>query len=330
MRDNEWERLGKVAGRLKQPIHAELSATRDSRTAVLESFARRLAEELPQLQLVVTPSEAAERPRLTLGNRWHFHSVPEGTELEPFLQILLALGGEEPRVDAVQKSRIEALPGGEEVHACIGTHCPHCPAVLRELIPLVHFSRGCHLTVIDCTLFPETARELKIQAVPTLILAGRYRLTGPVRLPQILELLEEADPLMLSVDACRRMLKEGQAGVLTTMIMNRGEVFPGFVPLVTDREWSVRLGALVVMEELAEWNVDKVRRVLEDLWEAFDRQDVSTQGDLVYLIGALGDARWIPRLKRLLEAENDEEIREVVEEALENLMKSAGHYDSTP
>ena len=321
MQKKEADRLRQLAGRMLQLVEVHLLAPDHPNTKEFEAFASLLADTLPEIRLTVTPTTDSVLPMITLGESWRFHCVPQGTELEPFLQILRSLGGTEPPVDDIQRKRVERIPWYKEVKLFVSTRCPHCPAVLRQLIPLAHFSRNCSITVIDCLLFPQWAAEEKIQAVPTLILAGQYRLTGLVRLHEILNLLEKTDSSLLSTEECRRMLKEGQAESLAQMMVQGGQVFPAFVPLVIDAEWSVRLGALVVMEELMEWDRDRVRAVMDELWEDFFTHDVTIQGDILHLVSALGDERWISRLKSLLEAQPREELRVVIQEVLEGLEK---------
>jgi len=325
MEKKELERLRELAGKLVQPVQVHLLAPGHSRTGEFESFVRLLAEAVPEIQLTVTPTADLEVPLITLGESWHFHSVPQGTELEPFLEILSSLGGREPSVDDIQRKRAERIPWKKDFKVFISTQCPHCPHVLRQLIPLAHFSRKCSITVIDCMLFPEMAAEHKVQAVPTLILSDQYRLTGFVELTEILNLLEKSDASLLSTEQCRRMLKEGQAESLAQMMMKAGQVFPAFVPLITDAEWSVRLGAMVVMEELTEWNREKVGGVLNELWKDFSTHDVTIQGDILHLVSALGDEKWIPRLRSLLEAQPREELRTVIQEVMEGLKQKGRH-----
>ncbi len=93
--------------------------------------------------------------------------------------------------------------------------------------------------------------------------------------------------------------------------------------MIDHPEWSVRLGAVVVMEELAEANRELARQSLEPVWERFAQLNDSVKGDVIYLSGLVGSPAWIPRIEALLREDVSEEMREVVTEALESLRCSA-------
>jgi hypothetical protein len=103
------------------------------------------------------------------------------------------------------------------------------------------------------------------------------------------------------------------------MMLERGEIFPAFTDLVTHPEWSVRLGAVVVVEEMAEKNPRLAGSVLPPLWERFSTVDTTVKGDILYLTGLAGSPEeWGERLRAILRSELPEDLRESAREALEN------------
>jgi HEAT repeat protein len=59
--------------------------------------------------------------------------------------------------------------------------------------------------------------------------------------------------------------------------------------LLLHPEWSVRLGAMVVVESLAEEAPPLAARLCPVLVQAFENQTVSVQGDILYALGEVGD-----------------------------------------
>ena len=59
----------------------------------------------------------------------------------------------------------------------LGTHCPHCPQVLKALSELVKAGDIHKLEVVNVEQAPEIARELGVRGVPW-IRVGEFTLTG--------------------------------------------------------------------------------------------------------------------------------------------------------
>jgi hypothetical protein len=313
-----WE---KWASKSNQPLTLRFLCTEHHQSTQFTSFLETLSAAVPQITVITETTAGNDPPALALGEIWRFQALPQGRKLEFFLEIAGFVDGPPPQLPVPLKSRVEALPLGPEIKIFISPHCPFCPQVVRQVIPLVQAHPHAQATLIDCDLFPETARALAIKAVPTVIINNTHRLIGEIRLGEVVDLLEDVDPTHLGPDSLERMLKAGQAGQLAEMMLKRQLIFSGFQPLLLHPEWSVRLGAIVVLETIAETNKDLAASVLQELWLGCAEQDKSIQGDILYLIGEIGDSKWIPVLESRLQKEGDMEIetREVVEEALDKL-----------
>jgi hypothetical protein len=201
----------------------------------------------------------------------------------------------------------------------MGPQCPHCPAVIARLTPLAISNRNIRVSIIDCALFPEAAEGEKVQAVPTVVLDNGFRWTGPVRIEEILDVLIHRDPAALAPSTLERMLKEGGASRLASMMLEREEIFPAFLGLLASKSWPVRMGAMVVMEELAEKNPTLARRAIEPLWDRFDGADDAVKGDLLYVFGELKSPETLPRLREIQTGPFASDVREAAAEAIEKI-----------
>ncbi|MDF1591894.1 MAG: hypothetical protein P1P89_10300 [Desulfobacterales bacterium] len=96
-------------------------------------------------------------------------------------------------------------------------------------------------------------------------------------------------------------------------------IFPGFLETLMHPDFQTRLGAMVVFEDIAERSPALARTALDPIWQKLDAVDESVRGDMLYLFGLTGDAGWFSRLEAYRSAELTEELRGVVEEAIDNL-----------
>jgi hypothetical protein len=78
----------------------------------------------------------------------------------------------------------------------------------------------------------------------------------------------------------------------------------------------LHLGAMAVMETLAETHPRLAGGVLPPLWERFGAAQTAVKGDILYLIGEVGDGRWEPVLAVIAGSPGDGEVRAAAAEAL--------------
>ena len=107
-------------------------------------------------------------------------------------------------------------------------------------------------------------------------------------------------------------------------MLERGEVFSGVLDLAAGDLFSLRLGAMVALETVGELDPALARTALEPLWERMADASLPVRGDVLYLIGELGDDRWRPRLETLLKGSKEPELREAIQDALVSLETGRG------
>lgn len=275
-----------------------------------------LCDATPRLTIAMEESGTTDPPAFRVGKKWTVHALPQENELEPFLEIVESMEAGAISGGEALLSRITALAGAPEVTLYVAPQCPYCPGAIRQILPLVLSHPRAKAVLVDAALFPEMAAVHQVRAVPTLILREGIRLTGEIRLATVLDLLEQDDPAHWTPEALKRMLKEGQAGDLARMMIEKDLLFPAFFPLLSHAEWSVRLGAMVVLETIAAERPELARSALQTLWNDLPHHSAPIRGDLLSLFGELGDSTWIPALKDWLSVEEDDSVREVVGEVL--------------
>jgi hypothetical protein len=163
------------------------------------------------------------------------------------------------------------------------------------------------------------ARTDRIQSVPTLVLDAQFRWTGTVNIQEVLEAMIHRDPSRLEADTLINMIAEGNAGLLSKMMIDKNMLFPALLDLLVHPKWPVRLGAMVTLETIAAEKPALALQMVKPLWDRFDAADEKVKGDLLYLVGEIDNGGSVARIQDVLnrKAEYDAEIIEAAEEALE-------------
>ena len=258
---------------------------------------------------------------VVIGSGLRYQAVPDGHELQPFLEALAAASSKPAAIDESAKALLERDRLPATLTLFIAPQCTFCPAVVRQLMPLPLIDDKIQLIIIDGTLFPEIAEPHKIQAVPTLLLDELFRWTGSVPLEEIINTINSRDPASLGAASLENILKEGQASHLAAMMMDDKKIFPAFYELLIHDKWSLRLGAMVVMEEIADLNPILASEVIDFLWNQFHQLPDQIKGDILYMFGEIGDRRAELWLNEVLTGEYDAEVKEAAREALGKMPK---------
>lgn len=204
-----------------------------------------------------------------------------------------------------------------ELKLYVARHCPHCPGVIRTLIPVAVECKNIHLKIIDGAIHTEEAAQDKIMSVPCLILDNNFRWTGALNLEEVVEMILNRDLSALGTSSLKMILEEGKAGWIARQMLDYHNIFPGFIALINHETWSVRLGAMVVLEEVAEEDPDLAVTIAPSLLKSFSKADIPTQGDILYALGVAGDHSVKEQLLALIEQISHPEVLEAAHEAVE-------------
>lgn len=319
MNRQDTEQIKKWAGAAGAEIHLKLLKTEDPRSEEIENFCRDLTERAPGVSFRRLTDHTSPLPAIEVTQGLRFSEVPGGRELAPFLEALSYAAGQGDGPREELKKKIRALDGPAFLDLYVTSQCPFCPEVLSGLIPLVFENGSVRLRVIDGMLFNEAAAEAEVRSAPTLILNGGFRFSGSIDLSEVLTLMVEGDAAQMGAATLESLLKEGDAGRIARLMLDRGKIFPAFPELIAHDRWSVRLGAMVVMEQIAAEDSGLAAEAVGPLLEMFDRKDRSVQGDMVYIIGEIAGPETLPWLESLDISDSDPDFKTVVEEAVDRI-----------
>lgn len=307
-----------LAWKKKQTQHhpLEILLTDHEQQERFESFGRNLSALAPSIR--VKPSaRQTPHPGFLLKENIIYSALAQGKELPPFLKGLSCIQTRAPKLTGPVQTLIDQIHVPCDLTLYIAMQCPHCPGVVDTIFPLAVFSDKINLNIIDGTLFPETAQRDKVMSAPCLILDNGFRWVGAVTAEEVLSMITRRDVSLLSSQTLKTILEQGDADWISREMIQADTIFQGFVQLLFHDTWSVRLGAMVVVESLAEERPELALKLCPLLIRAFDQNDIPVQGDILYALGETGNLetkRWVE--KRIKNLEN-EDLKEAAQDAVD-------------
>ncbi len=289
----------------------------DDKSARLGDFCDQLAELAPAVTIDRAEDTEGD-PGLRVAPNIFYQAVPEDRELDVFLDLLgdtlKPAGGAIRPLDTARLARLDS-----PVHLAvyISPQCPFCPLVVSALLICARTSGRVRVNLIDGTLFSEQAQTRDIKAVPTVILNNGFRWTGQVDVNEIMDVAVSGADADFGVETLRTIVAGGNADIVAGMMLDRGRVYPAFIDLLADGQWSVRLGAMVVFEYIVENDDALAGKIVDALWERFDKVDNSVKGDILHLFGESGRTDTRQKIRSVLEEDYAPEVKETARETLE-------------
>lgn len=330
MKPEDRERLQQLALDLPTDIRLHLALTRHDLSDRFQAYGRQLQEAVPGMDLVTAVEDTWEPPWLKTAAGIRFQALPEGDKLDSLVDALRPPEGNDTAIPAAQRTWLQQMALPAEIRLYIAPTCPFCPQALQQWVALARAGRQLRLRVVDGTLFPEIAREDKIQAVPTLVLDPHLRWSGRIPVNAVLEQLATRDPGRLSSAALDGLIKEGLADQVAQTMMAAGRLFPSIFDLLTHPKWPTRLGSMVVMETIAAADPGLAAEAVPVLRQRYDGLEDAVKGDVLYIVGETGDHRSVPFLKDVAAASGNAEVRQAAREALASIQQRQAGLRTPP
>lgn len=315
MKAEDKDRLKRLTADLPSGTLLRLALSGHPHSDAFENFSRHLKAIAPGIHLRTESSAGQEPPWMETDRGVRFYALPEGGKLDSFVDALKPPFSRDAALPAAHRDLLARVPLPTDIRLYIAAGCPHCPQVLEQWITLAGAGENLRLHVIDGALFPEMARAENVKAVPTMVVDSHLRWSGRIPPVEVLEQLVSRDPARLSAEALDGIIKEGQAGQVARSMIARGTLFPAITDLLTHDKWPVRLGAMVVMEEIAALDRGLAGQVVPALRARYERLDDPVRGDVLYVIGVTGDHGVLAFLQDIVDNSTHSEVRQAAMEA---------------
>lgn len=308
--------ISKWAESLKNKIELQLVINNQKVSDVFTDFCNELSETTPKVHITTKKDGDIKEPYIKVNDNLIFKAIPEEKILKAFLDILTFDKNNVSK--KVNENLINFnLPVTLKIY--ISSFCPYCPKVVSDVSQLAFTEKNIQLEIIDAGFFTEIANKDKVVSAPTVIYNENFRWTGTVKPEDIAEVIGNTKPENLSMTALITLLETGKASILSDLMIESGLIFPAFYDLITYEKWPVRLGAMVVMEELIDKAPALAETVINELWKNFTTYDAPVKGDILYITGETGNQVFLERVNQIVNGNYPDEIKEAAEEALENL-----------
>jgi glutaredoxin len=294
---------------------------RGDAAAQLDLFCDRFRELVPGLKIKNDGDIPFPAPVLAVGRHGNigYQVALSGKLLGCFLDALADAAQQDAGSDRQVEDQLKAIDLPVILKLYVAAQCPHCPQSIRQLQTLAARSPLIRLRVVDAALFPREAETDQIRSVPTLILDDQYRWTGSVNTEELISLCVQRDPAQLSAGSLRQLIEAGDAARVAGMMIAAGKLFPALSELLVNDRWSVRLGAMVTAEYLADEAPELGLELCRSLWERFSRLSPQIQGDVVQVLGQIDAEVTQGYLRSILSGDYDAEVKTVAAEVLEEM-----------
>jgi len=286
----------------------------------IENFLSILSEAAPSVIIDNKPKGENRLPEIIISDHIKYSAIPLAKELRPFLNALSASNnGEQAKLSEKVQKNLENIDIPLSLTLFVSQTCPHCPILVEGMLDIIRVCNNISLTIIDPTIFTKVAEANSVMSVPCLILNDDFRWTGKVSLEEITDVLVNQDSSNLKAVTLRRILEDGKASWIVEQMIERNMIFPEFIKLAVHELWSVRLGAMVVIEELAENNIDLAQKICPFLWEAFPNAPDDVKGDIFYAIGEAGNLEDLELTEIKLKTIKGSDLRDAAKDAIQTI-----------
>ncbi len=316
LNDKERAAIAVWAQEKEGPMELKRVIVGRAEDAVLKDFCKFLMDAAPGIRVKDLKDEKKSLPEIQVMDNVSFSALPLEKLLPPFLESLDLARGGAPVVETPVLEMLSTIDIPVTLKLYVAGQCPHCPGVIRSMVHLAAACSQIHLHVIDGTWFDKAAAKDGVLSAPCLILEDDFRWTGGVSMKEVAEVVTHREPAALGTASLRTILEEGDAAWICDKIKAHGAIFPGFMGLLTHEVWSVRLGAMVVVEELAQEAPELALQLVPLLLPLFDDADVTVKGDLLYALGEVGDDSVATLIRGMMETFDNNELMEAAGDAL--------------
>jgi hypothetical protein len=303
-------------------IQITVKMSNHSQSSDIQKFGEILSHLVPSLIIKnERTDDDSELPAIVIGNSLYYHAVPMGRELDPFLTALkMSVNAGEHKLTDL-KQNLSELTSAASFDIFIALHCPFCPVTVRAMIPLSFMSNLIRISVIDAGLFPDLALARGVRSVPMVFLDQSFSWTGEVDINEIIRVVENRDPTLLSTESLKKMLHEGFAWKVAEMMATKGLVFPNFIELLVNSKWTVRLGAMAAVEEMIFRNPALGAQLEKFLWQKLPDLEDPVKGDMLYILGETGNRKTVSTIESILKESVSKDIQEAAQEAINTIIQ---------
>ena len=204
-----------------------------------------------------------------------------------------------------------------DVTVLVGKQCPHCNSVKQSLNEILQTGIIDSVQYIDIENRPDELNH--VRSVPW-IRIGDFELQGLHTKQELQDWIQRASKSEGIKKYFDELLSNGQLHQVESYIHRQPKTLQVLVALTSDPDTSMatRIGIGALLEGLQGTGLAKT--ITEPLMKLSSHQDVKIRADCAHFLGLTENKQAVNTLKEML-SDSDKEVREIAEEALEQLAK---------
>ena len=171
--------------------------------------------------------------------------------------------------------------------------------------------------IIDVQHVGVLAEQHGIQSVPATIIDRHLVHIGEIDQGRLVEILLNRGTNAYKRDFMRSLIDRGNIDQAADLLCEEKDA-AGMLALFEEGELSMRMGVLVVFEEAIEKDRMTIQKMVPKMIDMLTNDDARIRGDIVDLLGKVGDPRALPHLEPLTK-DPDPDVVDAAEEAIELL-----------
>jgi thiol-disulfide isomerase/thioredoxin len=208
-------------------------------------------------------------------------------------------------------------PSGDRALLLVGTHCPHCPAVIMALSELVKAGELASIEIVNLEQRPDVAQQLNVRTVPW-VKIGEFELEGLRSKAEFQQWITRARNAQGMQQYFEDLLAGGQVNKVVELINRDNAALQWVIELLRDADAKInlRLGIGVVMEEFA--STQPFQQYIPTLEQLCQHEDARVRADACHYLALTENPSVVPVLQAMLNDAN-EEVREVAQDGLDEL-----------
>jgi thiol-disulfide isomerase/thioredoxin len=199
----------------------------------------------------------------------------------------------------------------------LGTHCPHCSTVLKELGELVKAGAIGKLEAVNIEQSPEVARALGVRSVPW-VRIGAFELEGLRSEKELRSWIEAVGTEAGFARYLDELLSTGKIERAVRLVRENRIAMNALLLLFSSPETGLnsRIGISAIMESLA--GSELLQGIVSRLGGLTRHDDPRIRGDAAHYLGLSGSEEAVVYLEAMVN-DADANVRAVARESLELL-----------
>lgn len=289
----------------------------------MEAFCQDIQRELPEIELSVKEEQLVAYPAVKVTDKeervnLYYLGLPEKREWFPFFNALknIATGAIMLEEEALKK--VKSLSTPIEIKVFVTSNCAFCPLVVDLTNQLAVANSLLRVFIIDGNYHPDLVKRYKVTASPTVIIDEDYFLVGTEAREKLVRWLEKASQKIYDASVLKSLLKQARAERVVELCLNDEQYIHSLLVLLQDKELFSRIGAMRVLEELAEKSPKLIEKATSRIISMLDTNESRDKGDFLFLLGLIGSPEVISVIEKKAQGETAE-IKEIALEAIENI-----------